>query len=250
LHTHIYVGRADGASVPQPLTSDGDGADSPEDSPTWSPDGSKIAFVRREGVHFVGQVYVVNADGTGLNKLCDGTSKDQSPSWGPFPASRTFVGTGGSMAPAASGFLVAQKGKVNTSLVVFNAQTPNSAHLDAQGTTLPTQPNLVFNLSGDQLTNLVYLNGLNNTPTTVLNASSTANGAVVSFDASDGTVTGVFPYTASRAEKAGQATSSGGTLIYRGSFLGVWDGQGMNRAPGGASEIRIDARTGHLIAFR
>ena len=33
-------------------------------------------------------------------------------------------------------------------------------------------------------------------------------------------------------------------------FLGVWDGAGRNLAPGGAQEVRIDARTGRLLSFR
>ena len=38
-----------------------------DDSPTWSPDGRRIAFLRGPGVR--GQLYVVNADGSGLRNL-------------------------------------------------------------------------------------------------------------------------------------------------------------------------------------
>ncbi len=55
--------------------------------PVWSKDGSKIAFVR----HFAGYLYdpeqwdtkicVINEDGTGLQELTDGSTKDFNPTW-------------------------------------------------------------------------------------------------------------------------------------------------------------------------
>jgi hypothetical protein len=165
---------------------------------------------------------------------------------------RKFVGAGGAFGATASGFLVGQQGTAVSSLVVFNAKTPNSAHLDVQGTTLPYQPNLVFTVSADLLNALSYVNGITTAPTVVLNATSTATGAVVSFDANAGTVAGVFPYTSNKAighSGAPTPERAGDTLIYRAAFLGVWDAQGKNRAPNGASEIRLDRRTGKLLSF-
>jgi len=42
--------------------------------PTWSPDGSKIAFVRKDGI------YVMNADGSGQRRLTDAGG---GPAWSP-----------------------------------------------------------------------------------------------------------------------------------------------------------------------
>jgi hypothetical protein len=174
-----------------------------------------------------------------------------------LPKARKFIGAGGAFGATAAGFLVGQQDKTITSLVVFNATTPDSVHLDAQGTNLPNQPNLAFMVSGDLLNSLVYINGLTGAPTTVLSASSTATGAVVSFSASDGTVTGVFPYTSNKAQATWHSgapslspVSSDGVLIYRGHFLGAWDGAGNNRAPGGASEVRLDGKTGAILSVR
>ncbi len=51
-----------------------------DDSPAWSPDGSRIAFERS------GEIYVVGSDGRGLRKLGQGTS----PTWSPDGARLAF----------------------------------------------------------------------------------------------------------------------------------------------------------------
>jgi hypothetical protein len=248
--SHIYAIRADGRGIQTMTNTAADDA-----FPTYSPDGTKLAFIRLDGSGHT-QIYVGNADGTtpsSAQRISDGQMNDFKPSWSPYVKARKFVGTGGAFGASASGFLVGQQGKVVTSLVVFNAQTPNTAHLDVQGTTLQYQPNLVFTVTGNLLNGLAYANGLTSPPTPVLNAGTTATGAVVSFDASDGTVTGVFPYTSNKAVGHGGGTPTpereGDALVYRGAFLGVWDGSGTNRAPNGASEVRLDSRTGRLLSF-
>jgi TolB protein len=49
--------------------------------PDWSPDGSKIAFV--SGDDFSTQIYVINADGTGLVQLTDSQGYNEDPAWSP-----------------------------------------------------------------------------------------------------------------------------------------------------------------------
>lgn len=52
--------------------------------PDWSPDGKRIAFAsnREEGIGF--QIYLMNADGSGQNRLGDGQPGDNThPSWSP-----------------------------------------------------------------------------------------------------------------------------------------------------------------------
>ena len=53
-----------------------------EQSPYWSPDGTKLAFVsERNGDR---EVYVMNADGTGQTNLTNATSSwDSDPAWSP-----------------------------------------------------------------------------------------------------------------------------------------------------------------------
>ena len=50
-------------------------------SPSWSSDGGRIAFDSlRDGN---GEIYVMNADGSGQTRLTDDPGFDGSPSWSP-----------------------------------------------------------------------------------------------------------------------------------------------------------------------
>ncbi len=52
-----------------------------DESPKWSPDGKKIAFVsNRDGNS---EIYICNADGTGITRLTNNPSFDIMPSWSP-----------------------------------------------------------------------------------------------------------------------------------------------------------------------
>lgn len=49
--------------------------------PMYSPDGLKIAFISTHDGD--PEIFVMNADGTGLRKLTDNTAVDAAPSWSP-----------------------------------------------------------------------------------------------------------------------------------------------------------------------
>lgn len=85
----LYVVEA-GGGAPVRLTNNAvfDGA------PTWSPDGSTIAFVRATGkgplcvncppaVRGTAEIYLINADGTGLTRLTHNGIEERSPAWQP-----------------------------------------------------------------------------------------------------------------------------------------------------------------------
>jgi TolB protein len=79
-------------------------------SPAWSPDGTRLAFVSfadRNGATCPGsncspsgELYVVNADGSGLRRLTTSRADDQHPTWSPD----------GSRIAFASGFVLARDG--------------------------------------------------------------------------------------------------------------------------------------------
>jgi Tol biopolymer transport system component len=56
-------------------------------TPSWSPDGTKIAYVQDDGDGFSSEIYVMNADGTDDRRICCGSGADlqfdQSPTWSP-----------------------------------------------------------------------------------------------------------------------------------------------------------------------
>jgi Tol biopolymer transport system component len=79
-------------------------------SPEWSPDGSRVAFVSfvdhngrfcsGESCAPNGEIYVVNADGTGLTRLTSSKADDEHPTWSPD----------GSRIAFASGFVLRSQG--------------------------------------------------------------------------------------------------------------------------------------------
>lgn len=68
----LYVMNANGTGTRQ-LTS-GKSADS---HPTWSSDGTQLAFARD------GDIYVLSADGSGARRISDSTVEEREPAWSP-----------------------------------------------------------------------------------------------------------------------------------------------------------------------
>lgn len=53
--------------------------------PAWSPDGTLIALTRstKHGVSTLEEIYLMNADGSGLRQLTDHPATDSEPAWSP-----------------------------------------------------------------------------------------------------------------------------------------------------------------------
>jgi len=77
-HASICVMNVDGSNV---ICLPNNDAFTHAYSPAWSPDGSKIAFSTNGG--FGKEIYVMNADGSELECLVDGTGKNGLPVWQP-----------------------------------------------------------------------------------------------------------------------------------------------------------------------
>jgi dipeptidyl aminopeptidase/acylaminoacyl peptidase len=67
-----------------------------EGFPAWSPDGSRIAFTRYEnGLEGgSGDLWIMNADGTGATRLLGGAGNDSEPAWSPDGRRIAFVRNG------------------------------------------------------------------------------------------------------------------------------------------------------------
>jgi Tol biopolymer transport system component len=66
--------------------------------PAWSPDGNRIAFMSPGSSGFTGNdpnydIFVVNADGSGLEQLTDDPGQDGFPSWSPAGTKLAFSST-------------------------------------------------------------------------------------------------------------------------------------------------------------
>jgi TolB protein len=100
----LFLAAADGSNV-RPLGSAVKGV-----SPAWSPDGRRLAFVSfadRNGASCPasncspnGEIYVVNADGSGLRRLTRSRADDEHPTWSPDGRRIAF----------ASGFVLPKEG--------------------------------------------------------------------------------------------------------------------------------------------
>jgi Tol biopolymer transport system component len=75
----IFVARPDGTGRTRLTTQAKGDADR---SPAWSPDGTRIAFVSDRDGGFP-EIYTMNADGTGVNRLTANVFVDGNPSWSP-----------------------------------------------------------------------------------------------------------------------------------------------------------------------
>jgi Tol biopolymer transport system component len=218
----------------------------PKSSPTWSPDGKRIAFVSK------GDVFAISAGGGVINRLTL-LGNVVSASWGPPAHTIPLIGTTAPLS-AAAGFLFATSGTTLSSIVTFDATTRTAARVSSQTGQSSSAPNIVFNIdSGDSLTRLQYMNNLGAAPTVVIGpggASASATHALVSFSAATGKVAFVLPFVANRSAGTTEVQREGGELVYRGSFLGVWDETGENRAPHGASEVLVDAQSGKIASVR
>ncbi len=85
-----------------------------DDQPTRSPDGRKVIFARRSSLLGASQLFVVNADGTGLKQLTSGPGDSSNPRWSRDGAKVAFQST----RPGSNGYdiWVATWNPVNSTL--------------------------------------------------------------------------------------------------------------------------------------
>ena len=89
--TEIYVMNADGTGQTRLTTSVHDPSfiHSGDIHPSWSPDGTKIAFASYRDAtttSYNPEIYVMNADGSNQSRLTNNEGFDVSPDWGKSPA--------------------------------------------------------------------------------------------------------------------------------------------------------------------
>ena len=88
--TAIFTVKPDGTALHQIAVPDCGGVRSDPASiacfdPSWSPDGTKMVFVRSSPGFATTAIYTANADGTGLAQVRRSNLKSGAPDWGPHP---------------------------------------------------------------------------------------------------------------------------------------------------------------------
>ncbi len=220
--------------------------------PTFSPDGSEIAFYRGSTGEAIPGLYVSDYAGTNTQLLLPdpttgATGLLASTCWSPFQASKNFVGAGGTItASPVAGFLVSQNSSQFASLLTFTATTPSTATISQSASNVNGAP-LIFSLGADSITNISYANVYSGAHSSIpLTATPSA---LVTIDAGTGLVDYVIPAVEGKAHPA-VAQSKGTSLTYSGQFSAIYDGTGKNLAPSGALTIEFDRTTGKLLSFR
>jgi Tol biopolymer transport system component len=88
----IYVMAADGSDVRRvTVTEPFDGEQRGSWVPAWSPDGSRIAFASNRDDGGSANLYVVDADGSHLERLTDHEAFDYTPDWSPEGSRIAFM---------------------------------------------------------------------------------------------------------------------------------------------------------------
>jgi Tol biopolymer transport system component len=82
--SELYTIRPDGSELRRVATSPGADRD-----PTWSPDGTRIAFASTRDGNL--ELYVMHADGTGVTRITNDAAADGSPAWSPDGSTIAFV---------------------------------------------------------------------------------------------------------------------------------------------------------------
>ena len=132
----------------------------------------------------------------------------------------------------------------------FDAATPLSAVVTEQTGLNSQGPNLVFSIDADIVTDISYAHAPYWKPTKVVGGGTSignASGALVSLSSTSGKIVAVLPFTGARSAGT-SVVDEGGTRVFRGEFLGVFDSSGKNLGP--ASEVRLDVESGELSVGR
>lgn len=215
----------------------------------WLPDGSGVvASLPSETDPANHQLYSI--DTLGSRRLITTLTQPLLQGFSVAPAAgallRSLIGPGAALGATASGILFGQgSGGTLTAVLAFQAGDSAAPVITASTGLNSTSPVLSFSITATQLTGLSFLNGVAGTPTVVIDApsGSQASGAIVTFDAVNGQVALVLPYTLAPGEAPPTVEDNGSERVFHGHFLAAFGPDGRAGGEGGISAVRLDPRT-------
>ncbi|RYG38575.1 hypothetical protein EON81_03260 [bacterium] len=203
-----------------------------------SPDGTRWVFFNSQGL-FTTELFPKTA--TVIAPA--GPVGMAGASWQPALGNTKFVGASGKLGSSSAGIIATNRtgGSRNglASFVAWDATTRSTSTVSDDGAGSDAGATS-YVVEADNLTSLKYANRpLFMTTATV--GTGTANGAIVTVSASDGTVRSIVVYKETRGAKPVIRKEGEGKVI-EGSVIGVWDAYGKDLAPQGASRVSLDKR--------
>jgi len=208
----------------------------------FSPDGHNLVYEYSSSYSGANPaIYIQDFYGTTQQYIGTGTN----PTWSPYLSARTFVGSGGAMftSPVA-GFIFPQIQTGLASLLTFTATTPSAATATAVQPGTNGNGPFVYDVHADDVTSIKYTNSYYVPATTVTPGVSDT---LVTVDSSLGAIQAVAPFVVTRGSKVKPVRTASG-LQYTAHFTGVWDANGKNLAPSGASKIVVDGTHGKVVS--
>lgn len=151
-----------------------------------SPDGSSAVL----SVYAPNNFAVCVTNGFGLARIA-AEAEIYGVDWGPFIATRTFVGAG-DFSAGAGAVLFSENGNLLPSVVIADAVTRTSCLVTPVSS--PGDKNTVFKLTCDNLKKLYYSNTVNHTLKPIVTAATGIRGAYISFTASTGKIASITTF--------------------------------------------------------
>ncbi len=189
---------------------------------TFSPDGTTLVGAR---VGTLGSttlaIYDKNYNITSTIRQLANTNSEAA--WAPSPTFRTFVGAG-NYASGAAVLLFTDKNSRTPSVVLADATT--RASMTLQRVSQDGDPNVVYQLSCDNLTKLHYTKSNNFAQISVVGSITGLKGAFIAFNAETGRVNNVVTF----AKQPTIDRTPQGIELKGGELVDRFDGEG-NRKP-------------------
>ena len=210
----------------------------------WSPDGSRLLVTQHTSGANELDSYT-NEGGNRQQIVSYGDNTIGNACWEPYPTAIPYISsTGGyTVSNASSGFLYGLNGSQLTSFLNFTATTPSSTTLSVDPVTAGST-NVTYHIHADALTSVKFVNGFGG-GLNVVSLGAGVQQALISFNASDGTVASVLP-VASKQNPIRNLQAANCKL--QANFTGVYNAKGVNLAPHGAREVTLN-KSGEVVSI-